>query len=576
MFRAREVATFARQRPSIIPCCIRTCGAVVSPAETMNRATTSDTPKTTQFRDLLRSGQLEFLMEAHNGLSARIVEEAGFRGVWASGLSISAALGVRDNNEASWTQVLEVVEFMSDATRIPILLDADTGYGNFNNMRRLVKKLEQRGVAAVCIEDKLFPKTNSFINSERQPLADLEEFTGKIAAVKEAQSDPNFCLVARLEGFIAGWGLDEMLRRAEACHAAGADALLVHSKKATPDQVLAFAAAWQRACPLVIVPTTYYSTPVEVFEHAGINIVIWANHNVRSSITAMQKTSRRIFEERSVQNIEDAIAPVREVFRLQDADELMLAEERYLPKTPDSARAIILAASRGSEMGDVTAGMPKTMVPIGGTPLLHKLVAQFRASGIRRIAVVRGFAAEKVHAPDVEFVENEEFEGTGELLSLTQAVEHLQGDAVISFGDILFRKHILNNLLAEQHDIVLAVDAAWEQRRSGGYVDYVTATRPYSLRYNDEEAFLTGIGPDFDRGMINGEWIGLIKTTARGSAAITTALGELSIRGDFRTLRFDDLFKHLLAKGQVVQVLYVTGQWLDVDNLDDLARAQAF
>ena len=170
-------------------------------------------------------------MEAHNGLSARIVEEAGFRGIWASGLSISAALGVRDNNEASWTQVLEVVEFMSDATRIPILLDADTGYGNFNNMRRLVRKLEQRGVAAVCIEDKLFPKTNSFINSERQPLADLEEFTGKIKAVKEAQSDPDFCLVARLEGFIAGWGLDEVMRRAEACHAAGADALLVHSKK---------------------------------------------------------------------------------------------------------------------------------------------------------------------------------------------------------------------------------------------------------------------------------------------------------------------------------------------------------
>ena len=542
----------------------------------MNRAANSDTPKTTQFRDLLRSGQLEFLMEAHSGLSARIVEEASFRGIWASGLSISAALGVRDNNEASWTQVLEVVEFMSDVTRIPILLDADTGYGNFNNMRRLVKKLEQRGVAAVCIEDKLFPKTNSFINSERQPLADLEEFTGKLKAVKEAQSDPDFCLVARLEGFIAGWGLDEMLRRAEACHTAGADALLVHSKKATPDQVLAFAAAWQRACPLVIVPTTYYSTPVEVFEQAGINVVIWANHNVRSSISAMQATSRRIFEERSVQNIEDAIAPVTEVFRLQNADELMAAEERYLPKTADSARAIILAASRGSEMGDVTAGMAKTMVPIGGKPLLHKLVAQFRASGIRRIVVVRGFAAEKVHAPDVDFVDNEEFEGTGELLSLSKAIEHLQGDAVISFGDILFRKHILNNLLAEQHDIVLAVDAAWEQRPATGYVDYVTATRPYSLRYDEEEALLTAMGSQLNREMIHGEWIGLIKTNARGSGAIRTALDELSTRADFRQLRFDDLFKHLLANGQPMQVLYVTGQWLDVDNLDDLARAQAF
>ena len=118
-------------------------------------------------------------MEAHNGLSARIVEEAGFRGIWASGLSISAALGVRDNNEASWTQVLEVVEFMSDATDIPILLDGDTGYGNFNNMRRLVRKLEQRGVAAVCIEDKLFPKTNSFIGGGQAATREYRGVRGK-------------------------------------------------------------------------------------------------------------------------------------------------------------------------------------------------------------------------------------------------------------------------------------------------------------------------------------------------------------------------------------------------------------
>ena len=533
--------------------------------------------KTTQFRDLLRSGKLEFLMEAHNGLSARIVEEAGFRGIWASGLSISAALGVRDNNEASWTQVLEVVEFMSDATSIPILLDADTGYGNFNNMRRLVRKLEQRGVAAVCIEDKLFPKTNSFINSERQPLAELDEFTGKIKAVKEAQSDPDFCLVARLEGFIAGWGIEEVMRRAEACQAAGADGLLVHSKKVTPDQVLAFAEVWKGRCPLVIVPTTYYSTPTEVFENAGINLVIWANQNVRSSIAAMQASSRRIFEERSVQNVEDAIAPVKEVFRLQNADELMDAEERYLPRTADSASAIILAASRGAEMGEVTAGIPKTMVSIGGVPLLHKLVAQFRASGIRRIVVIRGYEAAKVQAPEVEFVENEEFEGTGELLSLSKALNHLEGEVIVSFGDILFRRHILNNLLAEKHDIVIAVDAAWERRQSAaGYIDYVTATRPNSLRYDEEEAFLTAIGPQIDRAKIHGEWIGLMKMNPRGSAQVKAALEELAPRADFRRLRFDDLFKHLLQQQRRVHVLYLTGHWLDVDDLDDLARAQAF
>ena len=131
-------------------------------------------------------------MEAHNGLSARIVREAGFHGIWASGLSISAQFGVRDNNEASWTQVVDMLEFMADASDLPILLDGDTGYGNFNNMRRLVRKLEQRGIAGVCIEDKQFPKTNSFLNGERQPLADIDEFAGKIAAGKDTQNDPNF------------------------------------------------------------------------------------------------------------------------------------------------------------------------------------------------------------------------------------------------------------------------------------------------------------------------------------------------------------------------------------------------
>ena len=545
----------------------------------MTSSATREISKTQQFKRLLQSDCLEFLMEAHNALSAHIVEEAGFRGIWASGLAISASLGVRDNNEASWTQVLEVVEFMSDATHIPILLDGDTGYGNFNNMRRLVKKLEQRGIAAVCIEDKLFPKTNSFIESERQPLATIDEFTGKIKAVKDAQRDPDFCLVARLEGFIAGWGIDEMLLRAEAYHLAGADALLIHSKKVTPDQVLAFAKAWANKCPLVIAPTTYYSTPVEVFEQAGIAIVIWANQNVRSAIAAMQETTRRIFTERSVQNVEDGIVPVKEVFRLQDAEELSLAEELYLPKRRASTRAIILAASRGNELGEITAGIPKAMVPIAGTPLLHKLVAQFHTAGIRAITVVRGYAADKVHAPDVEFVDNEDFEDTGELLSLHKARDWIDGDAIISFGDILFRQHILNNLLAEEHDIVIAVDAMWERRRerqANGYVDYITATRSYSLRYDEENAFLEKMGPDLSPRKIHGEWIGLIKTTANGSAGLCDALDVLSKRPDFCRLRFDDLFNHLVSNGERVQVLYITGQWLDVDHVEDLAQAQAF
>lgn len=287
--------------------------------------------KTTQFKRLLQSDRTEFLMEAHNGLSAKIVEEAGFRGVWGSGLSISAALGVRDNNEASWTQILEVAEFMSDAVSLPILLDADTGYGNFNNVRRLVRKLEQRDLPAMCIEDKLFPKTNSFIDGERQPLADPEEFAGKIKAAKDTQQDPDFCVVARVEALIAGWGIPEAIRRANIYREAGADAILIHSKNSTPDQILIFMAEWHDACPVVIVPTMYYSTPTWVFEEAGVSLVIWANHLMRSALTAMKETAARIYKEQSLETTESRVVPVHEVFRLQGAAELQAAEKRYLP-----------------------------------------------------------------------------------------------------------------------------------------------------------------------------------------------------------------------------------------------------
>ncbi|MEJ2231475.1 MAG: phosphoenolpyruvate mutase, partial [Nitrospirales bacterium] len=295
--------------------------------------------KASQLKKLLLSPQLEFICEAHNGLSAKIVEEAGFRGIWASGLSISAQFGVRDNNEASWTQVLDNLEFMSDATHIPILLDGDTGYGNFNNMQRLIRKLEQRHIAAVCIEDKLFPKTNSFLKGDTQPLADMEEFCGKIKAGKDAQSDPDFCIIARVEAFICGWGLAEALRRAEAYHQAGADGILIHSALAVPDEILAFKREWGDRCPVVIVPTKYYSTPTDVFRQHGFSMVIWANHILRAAVATMQTTARILKEHENLLSIEDKIVPVSEIFRLQGAAELLEAEQRYLPKHADAASA---------------------------------------------------------------------------------------------------------------------------------------------------------------------------------------------------------------------------------------------
>ena len=273
-----------------------------------------------RLRSLLRSENTEFLMEAHSGMSARIVEETGFKGIWASGLSMSAAMGVRDTNEASWTQVLEVLEFMADVTTIPILVDGDTGYGNFNNVRRLVRKLGQRGIAGVCIEDKLFPKTNSFIG-DAQPLAGVDEFAGKIKAGKDSQTDADFCVVARVEALISGWGLDEAIKRAHAYADAGADAILIHSKQRTADEILAFCSRWQNRCPVIIVPTKYYDTPVEQFRKAQISVVIWANHNLRAAISAMRRVSRQIHQGELIADTEPVIASVNDVFALTNQPE---------------------------------------------------------------------------------------------------------------------------------------------------------------------------------------------------------------------------------------------------------------
>ena len=139
-------------------------------------------------------------------------------------------------------------------------------------------------------------------------------------------------VVARVEAFITGWGLAEALKRAEAYYRAGADAILMHSKKSKPDEVLSFMKEWQDTCPVVIVPTMYYSTPTEAFEEAAFSVVIWANHLLRASITAMQQLAARLYKEQSLLRVEDEIVSVKEIFRLQDASELKEAEGRYLPK----------------------------------------------------------------------------------------------------------------------------------------------------------------------------------------------------------------------------------------------------
>lgn len=525
--------------------------------------------KTSQLRSIITSTELTFLMEAHNGLSAKIVEETGFQGIWGSGLSISAALGVRDNNEASWTQVLDVLEFMSDATNIPILLDGDTGYGNFNNMRRLVRKLEQRDVAGVCIEDKLFPKTNSFIGGEHQPLADVDEFCGKIKAAKDTQQDDDFIVVARLEAFIAGWGADEALRRAEAYYEAGADAILCHSKKSDSSDIDIFMKHWGNRGPIVIVPTKYYSVPTDHFQDLGVSTIIWANHSIRSSINAIQETTRRIFTDKSLINVESKMVSVADVFRLQGADELKEAEKKYLPTAGKKVNNIILAASQGA-LGELTKDSPKTLVEVNGKSLLATQVEEFNQVGIKDITVVRGFAKGKIALNNIQTRDNDIYGETKELYSLHLAKDLLKENTVISYGDIIFKRYVLNELLNDQNNITIIVDADCDKQ--GKDKDFVKASTHYDRSNYQGTASFIKMSSSLSTGEIFGEFIGLWKVNMQGAASILSALEKLAHSDEFKKMTCIDLFNEV-AKNETIAVKYIRGGWLDVDTLVDLQNA---
>jgi phosphoenolpyruvate phosphomutase len=532
--------------------------------------------KTRALRELLTRDSMGFLMEAHNGMSAKVAEEAGFEGLWGSGLSISASMGVRDNNEMSWTQVLDLLEFVGDATTIPLLLDGDTGYGNFNNMRRLVQKLETRDIAGVCIEDKLFPKTNSFIG-DNQPLADMDEFCGKIKAGKDAQRDDQFSIVARVEALIAGWGLGEALKRAEAYRRAGADAILIHSKQSKPDEILAFMAEWGDRGPVVIVPTTYYSTPTQAFREAGVSVVIWANHSMRSALTAMQQTAQQLKEEESLLNVEDRIVPVKEVFRIQGASELEEAEKRYLPAKQETPHALILAAGRGKELGVLTEDRPKAMVEIAGKPLLERTVDTLHSIGIKDITVVRGYRKEALQLPDLRYVDNDDHETTQEAYSLFKGLEGLTGPVLMAYGDVLFQKFIPMHLFESNADFCIAVDPQGQPGpKKNGYRDLVICDRPFRWSEFDQQTWLKKMGTTIPEEEAHGEWIGLLKMTAAGVSQLRELGASVEDPARLSSMRMADVFDLLIANGKAVEVVYIRGHWLDVDDLHDVVAASNF
>lgn len=288
-------------------------------------------PAAERLRNKLSEKPLTHIIGAHNPLSARLAEEAGFDGIWASGFELSAAYGVPDASLISMTQHLEMTRAIAEAVSIPVVADIDTGYGNAINVMYAVEKYEAAGAAAVVIEDKTFPKDTSLLAGGRQELVRIEEFQGKIEAAVAARHDPNFLIIARVEALIAGLGQEEAIRRGEAYAAAGADAVLIHSKSKIPDEIIAFVEAWRSPIPLVLVPTAYPQlTEADIVALGKVKLVIYGNHAIRAAVTGMERVLKQIRRDGGIHNVDSEIVPVTRIFDLQGVPSMKEREKRYL------------------------------------------------------------------------------------------------------------------------------------------------------------------------------------------------------------------------------------------------------
>ncbi|WP_246799555.1 isocitrate lyase/phosphoenolpyruvate mutase family protein [Bradyrhizobium sp. CCBAU 51753] len=275
--------------------------------------------------------RLLHIMAAHSPLSAILAEEAGFDGLWASGFELSALYGLPDMSLISMTQHLDMLRAIAGRSTLPIVADIDTGYGNAINVIHAISEYERAGASAVVIEDKTFPKVTSLVAGGRQELLRIDEFQGKIGAAIATRRDPDFLVIARTEALIAGLDEADALHRAEAYVKAGADMILIHSKKKDPSEIESFSRAWTGSVPLVIVPNAYPDLDAERVRALGnIRMMIYGNYGIRAAATAMQETFRRILADGGVQNVHKDILPVEEIFRLQKMETIRAAEARFL------------------------------------------------------------------------------------------------------------------------------------------------------------------------------------------------------------------------------------------------------
>lgn len=549
--------------------------------------------KAQTLRELLARPGLVTAVGAHDALSAKLIEVAGFPIVWSSSFTVSATQrAMPDVNLLTMTETLEAARHIDRAVAIPVIADCDNGYGNAVNVVRTVEEYERAGIAGICMEDNLFPKKCSLYPGMRRELTSIEEHAGKIRAATRVRRDPATVIIARTEALIAGWGMAEACRRAEAYAEAGADMILMHSKAPTAAEVLEFMRRWDGRVPIVVVPTLYPSVRWEELEDAGVKLVIWANQILRGAVKGVQDTLATLARERRIDALAPHIVTLEEIYRHVGVDDFKRIENEFLPRGVSDVRAVIIAAGSGKSLLPLTEDRPKCMLDIKGRTVLDRQIETLRAAGIQEIAVVRGYRKETVAAAGVRFYDNDAYDETGELASLFTAEPELHGRVLFLYSDVLFERAVLDKLLRAEGDVVVAVDRAWVDQRDrllplAKPVDLVVTSDPPQpgLRSlgEDQRDALVQVGQRVAPDAATGEFIGLALFSPRGIAAAREVWARaraadpapLHESDSAAQAAFTDLLQTLVTAGQPVTCVSTWKGWLEIDTFEDYRRAWA-
>lgn len=330
----------AKKRERVIEVMKEWGGQVVEPAYTKGISSTQLITKVKQrgvspdvrghmLRRLLGAKPMVRVMETHNGLTGIIVEKTvikdnnhipqTFDAMWLSSLTHATSKGRPDIEYVDITSISNTVSEIFEVTTKPMIVDADSG-GLIEHFRFTIKTLERLGVSAVVIEDKVGSKRNSLFGTEVEQTQDsIENFCHKITEGKKAQTSDDLMIIARIESLILGKGLQDALARAKAYIAAGADGIMIHSKEKSPAEVLQFCAEYKKfenKVPLIAVPSTYSEITENELMKAGVNIVIYANHLLRSAYPSMVKTAEMILQHKRGHEADEYCMPIKDIIRL--------------------------------------------------------------------------------------------------------------------------------------------------------------------------------------------------------------------------------------------------------------------